>query len=74
MIDPDLMMDNERLLRSLPFLKDARILITPRPLNEQIVDVLVLTQDVFSIGVTGGIGSLNKGEVGFYDKNILGLS
>jgi len=73
LIDPDLMMDNERLLRSLPFLKDARILITPRPLNEQIVDVLVLTQDVFSIGVTGGIGSLNKGEVGFYDKNILGV-
>ena len=73
LIDPDLMMDNERLLRSLPFLKDARILITPRSLNEQVVDVLVLTQDVFSIGVTGGIGSLNKGEVGFYDKNILGV-
>ena len=73
LVDPDLMMDNERLLRSLPFLKDVRILITPRPLNDDVVDVLVLTQDVFSIGITGGIGNINKGEVGLYDKNILGV-
>ena len=72
-VDPDLMMDNERLLRSLPFLKDVRILITPRPFHDEIVDVLVLTQDIFSIGITGGIGNINKGEVGIYDKNILGV-
>ena len=72
-LDPDLMMDNERLLRSLPYLKDVRIIITPRPLNNDLVDVLILTQDVFSFGVTGGIGSVNKGEVGVYDKNILGV-
>jgi len=72
-LDPDLMMDNERLLRSLPYLKDVRIIITPRPLNNDLVDVLILTQDVFSFGVTGGIGSVNKGEVGIYDKNILGV-
>jgi hypothetical protein len=72
-LDADLMMDNERLLRSLPYLKDVRIIITPRPLNNDLVDVLILTQDVFSFGVTGGIGSVNKGEVGIYDKNILGV-
>ena len=72
-LDPDLMMDNERLLRSLPYLKDVRIVITPRPLNNDLVDILILTQDVFSFGVTGGIGSVNKGEVGVYDKNILGV-
>lgn len=72
-LDPDLMMDNERLLRSLPYLKDVRFIITPRPLNNDLVDVLILTQDVFSFGVTGGIGSINKGEVGIYDKNILGV-
>jgi hypothetical protein len=72
-VDPDLMMDNERLLRSLPYLKDVRIIITPRPLNKDLVDVLILTQDVFSFGVTGSVGSVNKGEVGIYDKNILGV-
>lgn len=72
-LDPDLMMDNERLLRSLPYLKDVRIIITPRPLNSDLVDVLILTQDVFSFGINGGIGSVNKGEFGIYDKNILGV-
>ncbi len=72
-LDADLMMDNERLLRSLPYLKDVRIIITPRPLNNDVVDVLILTQDVFSFGVTGGVGGVNKGQVGIYDKNILGV-
>ena len=72
-LDPDLMMDNERLLRSLPYLKDVRVIITPRPLNNDLVDILILTQDVFSFGVTGGIGGINKGDVGIYDKNILGV-
>jgi len=72
-LDPDLMMDNERLLRSLPYLKDVRILITPRSLNNDLVDVLILTQDIFSFGVTGGIGNVKNGELGIYDKNILGV-
>lgn len=72
-IDPDLMMDNENLLRSLPYLKDVRIIITPRPLNEDLVDVLVLTQDVFSFGVDGGLGNVSSGKVEVYDKNILGI-
>jgi len=72
-LDPELMMDNERLLRSLPYLKDVRIIITPRSLNNDLVDVLILTQDVFSFGVTGGVGNIKNGEVGIYDKNILGV-
>lgn len=72
-LDPDLVMDNERLLRSLPYLKDVRIIIQPRQLNNDVVDILILTQDVFSFGITGGIGSLKRGELGVYDKNILGI-
>lgn len=72
-LDPNLMMDNERLLRSLPYLKDVRFILTPRPENEQIVDVLILTKDVFSFGLSGSIGNINKGNVGVYDKNILGV-
>jgi len=72
-VDPELMMDNERLLRSLPYLKDVRIVLTPQLLNDNLVDVLILTQDVFSFGVTGGIGNIKNGEVGIYDKNVLGV-
>jgi len=73
LVDPELIMDNERLLRSLPYLKDVRIIIKPRPLNDDMVDLLILTKDVFSFGLSGSVGSINKGEVGIYDKNIFGI-
>jgi len=72
-LDPNLVMDNERLLRSLPYLKDVRIFIKARPFNDDLVDVLILTKDVFSFGISGGVGNASRGEVGIYDKNILGI-
>ena len=72
-LDPNTIMDNERLLRSLPYIKDVRFIIVPRKLNEDVVDILILTQDVFSFGLSGGIGSINNGEIGIYDKNVLGI-
>ncbi|MBV5315641.1 MAG: hypothetical protein JZU47_20235 [Prolixibacteraceae bacterium] len=73
LLDPNLVMDNERLLRSLPYLKDVRIIIKPREFNDDMVDILILTKDVFSLGVSGNLGGINKGELGIYDKNILGV-
>lgn len=72
-LDANLLMDNERLLRSLPYLKDVRIYLKPRQLNDELVDILVLTKDVFSFGLSGSISSINIGEFGVYDKNILGV-
>lgn len=72
-LDPNLLMDNERLLRSLPYLKDVRIIIEPRMFNDDLVDILILTKDIFSFGLSGGIGDINNGEIGIYDKNILGI-
>lgn len=73
LLDPTVIMDNERWLRSLPYLKDVRIIIKPRVSNQNIVDVLILTQDVFSFGITGEVGDVNRGEFGIYDKNIFGV-
>lgn len=72
-LDPNLLIDNERLLRSLPYLKDVRFILQPRMFNDDVVDILILTQDVFSFGIKGGIGSLQRGEIGIYDKNIFGI-
>lgn len=72
-LDPNLIMDNERLLRSLPYLKDVRFILTPRPDDENLVDILILTKDVFSFGLSGNISNINKGNIGIYDKNILGI-
>lgn len=72
-LDPDLVMDNERLLRSLPYLKDVRILITPREFNSEVVDILILTKDVFSFGISGAVGNIQNGQIELYDNNILGI-
>jgi hypothetical protein len=49
--------DNERLIRSLNFIQDARILVTPLPDNSDSVDLVVVVKDLFTIN--GAIGELN---------------
>ena len=71
-LDPNLVMDNERFLRSLPYLKDVRFILQPGMDDNNIVDILILTKDVFSFGLSGSIGNINKGEIGISDKNVLG--
>ncbi|HMH21284.1 MAG TPA: hypothetical protein VK563_05890 [Puia sp.] len=53
--------DNERLIRSLEFIQDARILVNYVPDNPDSVDLVVVVKDLFSIG--GAIGELSPGKV-----------
>ena len=72
-LDPNSIMDNERFLRSLSYLKDVRFVLIPRLGNENVVDILILTKDVFSFGLSGSISNIYKGNIGLSDKNILGI-
>ena len=72
-LDPKLMAENERIIRQVPYLKDVRFLIKPDSLYPAFVNVLVLTKDRFSFGISGGIGGTKTGELEFYDKNVLGI-
>ncbi len=72
-LNPYKLADNERFLRDLDFILDARIFIMPLSSTEDSVDVLILTRDVFSIG-----GTISpRGSDGFrfrvYDVNVLGM-
>jgi len=46
--------DNERLIRSLDFIQDARILVNYIPDNPDSVDLIVVVKDLFSIGAPSG--------------------
>src|SRR5260221_4174342 len=67
--------DNERLIRNLNFIQDARILVTYVPESSDSVDLVVVVKDLFSIG--GAIGSLGyppfsiRGNVS--EANFLGM-
>ena len=73
-VDPYQLADNERILRQFRTLRDARILLTINDKKKKIVDVVVVTQDVASIGFSGDFSSLNKFRIDLYDINILGYA
>jgi hypothetical protein len=69
-LSPLTLSDNERILRELPYIDDARIMVVPVSDNE--VKVLVLTKDVYSLGAQYNYGGLDQGVFSAFEKNILG--
>ena len=67
-LSPYLLADNERYLRDLVYIKDARILVEFAVASTDSVDVVVITKDVFSIGGKVNISSKNKGRIEHGDR------
>jgi hypothetical protein len=67
--------DNERLIRSLNYIQDARILVTDLPDSPDSVDLVVVVKDLFSI--SGSIGALGyppfSSRVTVSEANFLGM-
>lgn len=72
MVYPFLLADNERYLRELPYIKDARILVDYADGSTDSVDIVVLTKDVFSIGVRLSISNPKEGRGELSEENFLG--
>ncbi|NOY37705.1 MAG: hypothetical protein GXO83_09025 [Chlorobi bacterium] len=70
-INPALLADNERILRQLPYIRDARIIVIPEP--DGTADILVITRDVFSIAASYDYSNPEAGKGSVYDNNFLGL-
>jgi hypothetical protein len=70
-ISPLILTDNERILRQLPFIDDARIIVVPVASGE--AEIIVITKDVYSLGGDFTYRGINKGSVWLFDKNIFGL-
>lgn len=70
-VSPLILSDNERHLRQLPFIDDARILIVP--VTENQVDILVVTKDIYSLGAKIDAGGFDKGSFSVFERNIFGM-
>lgn len=70
-LSPLKLTDNERILRQLPYIDDARIMVVPVSENE--ADIVVVTKDVYSLGGELTLKGPEKGSVWLFEKNILGL-
>lgn len=71
-LNPYLLSDNERYLRSLEFIQDARILVKPVPGTEDSVDILIVTKDLFSITGSADIGGIGRQRVTVAESNLAG--
>jgi hypothetical protein len=65
--------DNERYLRSLDYIHDARILVKNIPDNPDSVDILVVTKDFFTISADGAANGLDRINAHILDANIAGM-
>lgn len=72
-IDAETLYENERLFRTLPRIRDARFILLPDSLNPDIVDLLLITQDRFSIGVSGVLNGTSSAKAEIYNRNLFGV-
>jgi hypothetical protein len=70
-ISPLQMADNERLLRQLPYIDDARITIMP--VDSNLADVTVVVREKYPYGADVRLNGIEKGKVRLYDRNFAGL-
>lgn len=72
-LDPELMYENERLLRQLDYIKDVTFIVEQDSTYSAFANVTVLMQDRFSFGVSGGVNGTTSGDVKMYNENIFGI-
>jgi hypothetical protein len=70
-ISPLTLSDNERLIRQLPYIDDARIVIVP--VSDSEADVIVITKDIYSLGGKLSFSGFDKGSLSLFEKNIFGM-
>lgn len=64
--------ENERLIRELPYIMDARFLVKPIPGESDSVDLVLLTKDLLPFGFSMELSRANAGNAGLGYYNIFG--
>ncbi len=72
-VDPYLLADNEVVLRNISFIDDARLYVSSSKTNSDSVDIIVVTKDVWTIGINADISSLSDYILNVYDADFMGL-
>jgi hypothetical protein len=71
-LDPYSLADSERLLRQLPYINDARLVVIPVGGATEGVAVIVEYRDRWPYGVTGKIKTRDRYEASLYTTNLAG--
>ncbi len=72
-VDPEVIYENERLIRSLPYIKEVNIILVNDSVYSGFVNVLILLKDRFSFGATGNVNGIQSAAFEIYNNNIFGV-
>ncbi len=72
-LDPDIMYENERLIRSLRYIQDVKFILEQDSIYKGLVKVHVLTKDRFPFGITGDANGIKSAALEIYNQNIFGI-
>jgi hypothetical protein len=71
-VNPQLMAENEKFIRELPYIQDVAILLSCSEVDDDLVDVVVVIKEKFEYGVSGNLSS-NSTEWEVTDQNMFGI-
>lgn len=72
-VDPELIYENERIIRSLSFIKEIQFILEQDPIYKGFVQVTILTKDRFSFGASGEVNGFESAALEVYNQNIFGI-
>lgn len=72
-VDPEVIYENERLIRSLPYIKEINIILEQDSVYSGFVKVFILIKDRFSFGATGNVNGIQSAAFEIYNNNIFGV-
>ena len=72
-VDPEIFYENERIIRSLPYIKETQFILEQDSIYSGLVNVTVLTKDRFSFGITGDVEGTSSAALEIYNQNIFGI-
>lgn len=73
LLNPTVVAYNEKWLRDLAFIQDARIIAVPVKYDTNKIDLFIITKDIFPIGGNLSLKSQNAYDASISDENILGM-
>jgi len=73
LVVPLMLSDNEKFLRDQEYLQDALIIVLKNINDSDLVDIVVIVRDVFSIGGGISLNSFNKGHFELKEENLGGM-
>jgi hypothetical protein len=72
-IDPYILADNERVLRTIPNIQDVRIYVVPVDGQPDWVDLKIVTKDVWAVGFAIETFDVDYGNFSIWNNNFLGF-